>query len=191
LDVYVFCRLGIFDVVLSVESILTTNPLPSTITETAASSADPSADFASVASTTSALITASSVAVLPRTVDFLPESTVFSDWIAINIEAIAWLNVLLLLKRDNLFFSSSVHSLHPSYSLKTHCISIADQQSQFPALSLTEKALYWSAAIYRLTSLTVIEKKKEVNIAEPLLRQSLKMETITVSVFLVCLFLLI
>jgi hypothetical protein len=190
LDVYVFCRLGIFDVVLSVESILTTNPLPSTITETAVSSADPSADFASVASS-SALITTSSVAVLPRTVDFLPESTVFSDWMTINIEAIAWLNVLLLLKRDNLFFSSSVHSLHPSYSLKTHCISISDQQSQFPALSLSEKALYWSAAIYRLTSLTVIEKKKEVNIAEPLLRQSLKMETITVSGLLLWLFSLI
>jgi hypothetical protein len=105
----------------------------------------------------------------------------------INIECIAWLNILLILKSQNLFFSSSVHSLHPSYSLKTHCITIDEQQSQFPPLSLAEKALYWSAAIYRLTSLTVIEKKKEVNIAEPLLRQSLKMETATV-IIMICLF---
>lgn len=113
---------------------------------------------------------------LPRTNEILLETTLWNDWKIIGLEAIHWINILLLLRNEA--------------TIPSDFITIpAEAQSQpiltFGNVELTSaKYLFWSSAIFRLSSVNMLEKKKEIAFYSLLLRDSLKMETNAVRLFL-------
>lgn len=100
-----------------------------------------------------------------------------AHWVEFSLQQMHWLNVLLSGRKHGMFWTATT----------TGAVVDSQEPVRIPATALSEpkygaqvKVLHWAAATSALRLLHVTEKGKEVPLAQVLLREGLKMETLSV-----------